>query len=93
MTGARAVAVTAADGTVDTYLAAHAVVIGTGTGSAVPPIPGLCESAPWDNRDVTALKQVPLRLLVLGGGGRQPTGSVAATPPSDTCAVQVPPSQ
>ncbi len=31
-------------------------------------IPGLRESAPWDNRQVTAAKNVPRRLLVLGGG-------------------------
>ncbi len=31
-------------------------------------MPGLADAAPWDNRDVTAMKAVPRRLLVLGGG-------------------------
>jgi dihydrolipoamide dehydrogenase len=34
----------------------------------MPPVPGLAEAAPWDNRDATAAKTVPRRLLVLGGG-------------------------
>ncbi len=48
--------------------AVRAVVIATGTSPAVPPIEGLSEAAPWDNRDVTAAKELPRRLLVLGGG-------------------------
>jgi pyruvate/2-oxoglutarate dehydrogenase complex dihydrolipoamide dehydrogenase (E3) component len=51
-----------------TYIAAQAVVIATGTSAAIPPIPGLRESAPWDNRQITGTKSVPRRLLVLGGG-------------------------
>jgi pyruvate/2-oxoglutarate dehydrogenase complex dihydrolipoamide dehydrogenase (E3) component len=34
----------------------------------IPPVPGLREVRPWDNRDVTAVKDLPRRLLVLGGG-------------------------
>jgi pyruvate/2-oxoglutarate dehydrogenase complex dihydrolipoamide dehydrogenase (E3) component len=45
-----------------------AVVLATGTGAAIPPIPGLRESRPWDNRSITAAKEIPRRLLVLGGG-------------------------
>jgi pyruvate/2-oxoglutarate dehydrogenase complex dihydrolipoamide dehydrogenase (E3) component len=48
--------------------ATKAVVIATGTGAAMPPIPGLAEAQPWNNRDVTSAKQVPPRLAVLGGG-------------------------
>ena len=33
----------------------------------IPPIPGW-RAAPWDNRGVTAAKELPRRLLVLGGG-------------------------
>jgi dihydrolipoamide dehydrogenase len=44
------------------------VVLATGTSAAIPPIPGLRESEPWDNRSVTAAKEIPRRLLVLGGG-------------------------
>jgi dihydrolipoamide dehydrogenase len=45
-----------------------AVILATGTTPAVPPIPGLRESNPWDNRDITSAKAVPRRLIVLGGG-------------------------
>ena len=48
--------------------ARRAVVLATGTGAAIPPIPGLRESSPWDNRSVTSAKEIPRRLLVLGGG-------------------------
>jgi pyruvate/2-oxoglutarate dehydrogenase complex dihydrolipoamide dehydrogenase (E3) component len=48
--------------------ARKAVVLATGTGAFMPPILGLAESDPWDNRSVTAAKEIPRRLLVLGGG-------------------------
>src|ERR671922_7696 len=34
----------------------------------IRPGDGLAEARPWDNRDATAAKEVPGRLLVLGGG-------------------------
>jgi len=34
----------------------------------IPPVPGLREAGPWDNRAVTSAKELPRRLLVLGGG-------------------------
>jgi pyruvate/2-oxoglutarate dehydrogenase complex dihydrolipoamide dehydrogenase (E3) component len=46
----------------------RAVVIASGSGSFLPPIPGLAEAAPWSNREVTTASEVPGRLLVLGGG-------------------------
>jgi dihydrolipoamide dehydrogenase len=46
----------------------RAVVLATGTGALIPPIPGLREAQPWDNRSVTSAKAIPRRLLVLGGG-------------------------
>jgi dihydrolipoamide dehydrogenase len=52
----------------EVLLARRAVVIATGSSAALPPIPGLAESAPWTNREVTTAKAVPGRLLVLGGG-------------------------
>jgi pyruvate/2-oxoglutarate dehydrogenase complex dihydrolipoamide dehydrogenase (E3) component len=53
----------------DTILhARHAVVVATGSGAAMPPIPGLRESRPWTNREATTAEAVPARLLVLGGG-------------------------
>jgi pyruvate/2-oxoglutarate dehydrogenase complex dihydrolipoamide dehydrogenase (E3) component len=48
--------------------ARRAVVLATGSGAAMPPIPGLREANPWTNREVTTAKAVPESLLVLGGG-------------------------
>jgi dihydrolipoamide dehydrogenase len=48
--------------------ARRAVVIATGSGAAIPPVNGLKEIAPWTNRQATTAKQVPDRLIVLGGG-------------------------
>ncbi|MDQ6725283.1 MAG: NAD(P)/FAD-dependent oxidoreductase, partial [Actinomycetota bacterium] len=71
LAGERTVDVEAGEGdaaAVTRLTARRAVVLATGTGAAIPPIPGLRESAPWDNRSVTAAKAIPRRLLVLGGG-------------------------
>ena len=68
LAGERTVEVTAADGTVRTLHARHAVVLGTGTTAAVPPIPGLREANPWTSRDVTNMHVVPRRVAVIGGG-------------------------
>ncbi|HVE68837.1 MAG TPA: FAD-dependent oxidoreductase, partial [Solirubrobacteraceae bacterium] len=46
----------------------RAVIVATGSGPVLPPIPGLAEAAPWTNREATTAKSVPKRLLVLGGG-------------------------
>lgn len=48
--------------------ARRAVVIATGSGAAMPPIPGLAEARPWTSREATTSQVVPERLLVLGGG-------------------------
>jgi pyruvate/2-oxoglutarate dehydrogenase complex dihydrolipoamide dehydrogenase (E3) component len=67
LAGERAVDVT--DGGATVRLTANrAVVLATGTSAAMPPIPGLAAAKPWDNRNVTAAKELPARLLVLGGG-------------------------
>ena len=68
LAGERAVDVEATDGSVRHLTARRAVVLATGTAAVIPPIPGLRESRPWDNRAVTSAKDVPRRLLVLGGG-------------------------
>jgi pyruvate/2-oxoglutarate dehydrogenase complex dihydrolipoamide dehydrogenase (E3) component len=52
----------------DTLVARTAVVVATGSDALVPPIDGLREAKPWTNRDATTAKQVPSRLVVLGGG-------------------------
>ena len=52
----------------ETYRAHH-VVIATGSDAVFPPVPGLGElEGVWTNREVTALTEVPRRLLVMGGG-------------------------
>jgi pyruvate/2-oxoglutarate dehydrogenase complex dihydrolipoamide dehydrogenase (E3) component len=50
------------------YTAAH-VVLATGSDPVRPPVPGLRElDGVWTNREVTGMKAVPRRLLILGGG-------------------------
>src|SRR3954447_13490264 len=45
------------------------IVIATGSDPVFPPIDGLDElDGVWTNREVTGLKEVPRRVLVLGGG-------------------------
>jgi pyruvate/2-oxoglutarate dehydrogenase complex dihydrolipoamide dehydrogenase (E3) component len=50
------------------YTAAD-VVLATGSDPVIPPVPGL-RGLPgiWTNREVTGMKAVPRRLLILGGG-------------------------
>jgi pyruvate/2-oxoglutarate dehydrogenase complex dihydrolipoamide dehydrogenase (E3) component len=52
----------------DLFHARRAVVIATGSGAAIPPVPGLAEIAPWTNRQATTSEEIPRRLTVLGGG-------------------------
>jgi dihydrolipoamide dehydrogenase len=68
LAGENTVEVEAPDGSVRRLTAGKAVVVATGTKPVIPPIPGLAEARPWDNRSVTATKDIPRRLLVLGGG-------------------------
>jgi dihydrolipoamide dehydrogenase len=68
LAGEKTVEVEAPDGSVRRLTAGTAVVVATGTKPVIPPIPGLAGARPWDNRSVTATKEIPRRLLVLGGG-------------------------
>jgi pyruvate/2-oxoglutarate dehydrogenase complex dihydrolipoamide dehydrogenase (E3) component len=52
----------------ETLVARRAVVVATGTGPVMPPIDGLREAKPWTNREATTAKEVPERLVILGGG-------------------------
>ena len=53
----------------DSEYSADHIVISTGSSAVIPPIPGLRElDGVWTNREVTGLKEVPRRLVVLGGG-------------------------
>jgi dihydrolipoamide dehydrogenase len=48
---------------------AHHVVLATGSDPFIPPVPGLGElDGVWGTRQATSLKEIPRRLLVLGGG-------------------------
>jgi pyruvate/2-oxoglutarate dehydrogenase complex dihydrolipoamide dehydrogenase (E3) component len=50
------------------HTAGH-VVLANGADPVIPPIPGLRDlKGIWTNREVTGMKTVPRRLLVLGGG-------------------------
>lgn len=50
------------------YTAEH-VIVATGSESIIPPVPGLRDlEGIWTNREVTAMKSVPHRMLVLGAG-------------------------
>ena len=45
------------------------VVVSTGADPFVPPVPGLRElDGVWGTREATSMKEVPRRLLILGGG-------------------------
>ena len=59
----------------DVLVARRAVVVATGSEATIPPIDGLREAKPWDNREATTSKEVPDSLVVLGGG---PVGSEMA---------------
>jgi dihydrolipoamide dehydrogenase len=48
---------------------ARQVVVATGSDPVIPPVPGLRElDGVWTNREVTGMKAVPRRLIILGGG-------------------------
>jgi len=48
---------------------AEHVVLANGADPVVPPVPGLRElDGVWTNREVTSMKAIPRRLLILGGG-------------------------
>ena len=48
---------------------ARHVVVATGSDPVIAPVPGLRDLAGiWTNREVTGMKAVPRRLLILGGG-------------------------
>ncbi len=68
LAGERVVEVDQPDGTTVRLEATKAVVIAIGTRAVIPPIDGLRDIETWDNRDITATKGIPNRLLVLGGG-------------------------
>lgn len=51
-----------------TLVASRAVIVATGSGTAMPPIDGLDSLRTWNNRDATTAAKVPASMVVLGGG-------------------------
>jgi dihydrolipoamide dehydrogenase len=66
--GEKTVVVPSPDGTERRLTARHAVAVCTGSSAAVPPIDGLRDVQPWTPREATSVKQVPGRLVIVGGG-------------------------
>jgi pyruvate/2-oxoglutarate dehydrogenase complex dihydrolipoamide dehydrogenase (E3) component len=52
----------------DVLVGAKGVIVATGSGPVLPPIPGLAESQPWGNREATTADVPPESLVILGGG-------------------------
>ncbi|WNM33200.1 NAD(P)/FAD-dependent oxidoreductase [Streptomyces sp. Li-HN-5-11] len=68
LAGPRTVTVTGPDGESTTLTARHAVAVCTGTRAQLPDLPGLDGVTPWTSREATSARQVPGRLIVVGGG-------------------------
>ncbi|MFD9502875.1 dihydrolipoyl dehydrogenase family protein [Streptomyces sp. NPDC060035] len=68
LTGTRTVSVTAPDGSQKQLTARHAVAVCTGSRAVVPALPGIADVRAWTSREATSAKEVPGRLVVVGGG-------------------------
>ncbi|TWG07352.1 dihydrolipoamide dehydrogenase [Streptomyces brevispora] len=68
LTGTKEVSVTAPDGAEHRFTARHAVAVSTGSRAVVPALPGIADARPWTSREATSAKEVPGRLVVVGGG-------------------------
>jgi pyruvate/2-oxoglutarate dehydrogenase complex dihydrolipoamide dehydrogenase (E3) component len=51
-----------------TIEASRAIVLGVGTRSWAPPIPGLADTPYWTNREAIEVETLPATLAILGGG-------------------------
>ena len=71
LTGKGVVAVDGSGGGAPRTLAARDVVLAVGSTTRVPEIEGLAATDPWSNVELTATRELPRSLLILGGG---PTG-------------------
>jgi pyruvate/2-oxoglutarate dehydrogenase complex dihydrolipoamide dehydrogenase (E3) component len=49
-------------------LSAGHIIVATGSDAAVPPIDGLDQVPVWTNREATTLREIPERVVVIGGG-------------------------
>ncbi|MFJ2633684.1 dihydrolipoyl dehydrogenase family protein [Streptomyces sp. NPDC087422] len=66
--GPKQVAVLTPEGETVRLTARHAVAVCTGTSAALPKLPGIADINPWTSREATSAKEVPGRLVVVGGG-------------------------
>ncbi|MGW2014503.1 dihydrolipoyl dehydrogenase family protein [Streptomyces sp. NPDC001927] len=66
--GERKVTVEGPEGDRHVLTARHAVAVCTGSRAALPDLPGLTGARPWTSREATSSKEVPERLIVVGGG-------------------------
>lgn len=65
--GIRKVAVTSPEGVHHVLSARHAVVVATGSRALLPDLPGLAGAGAWTSREATSAREVPGRLLIVGG--------------------------
>lgn len=68
LAGDRMVEVERDDGSIDRIEATRGVILATGTSASMPSISGLSEVSVWDSRRATSAKEVPRRLMIIGGG-------------------------
>ncbi|MEU5047514.1 dihydrolipoyl dehydrogenase family protein [Streptomyces griseorubiginosus] len=68
LAGEREVSVSTPEGDTVRLRARHAVAVCTGSGAALPPLPGMAELRPWTSREATSAQRPPHRLVVVGGG-------------------------
>ncbi|MET9584866.1 NAD(P)/FAD-dependent oxidoreductase [Streptomyces sp. NPDC006539] len=68
LAGTKQVSVTTPDGTEHRLTARHAVAVCTGSRAVVPDLPGVADARPWTSREATSAKEVPGRLVIVGGG-------------------------
>jgi pyruvate/2-oxoglutarate dehydrogenase complex dihydrolipoamide dehydrogenase (E3) component len=52
----------------DVLVGSQAVIVATGSGPVLPPLPGLVDAKPWGNREATTAAEPPESLVILGGG-------------------------
>jgi pyruvate/2-oxoglutarate dehydrogenase complex dihydrolipoamide dehydrogenase (E3) component len=68
LAGNNRVEVTDADGGTATIMARYAVAVATASVPVEPAIEGLADTPHWGSREATSAKEVPARLVVIGGG-------------------------
>lgn len=73
VTGEAVITGRAADGTIvitcaDTQYEATHLLLCTGSETVIPPIPGLAETDYWTSREALQAKELPVSLVIIGGG-------------------------